>query len=53
MPYQLSRIVAGPFRYTIWRPRVIGAENIPATSGAILPANHLSKPRNRQIPAIR
>jgi 1-acyl-sn-glycerol-3-phosphate acyltransferase len=40
--YQLSRIVAGPFLHTIWRPRVTGAENIPATGGAILAANHLS-----------
>jgi 1-acyl-sn-glycerol-3-phosphate acyltransferase len=40
--YQLSRIVAGPFLHTIWRPRVTGAENIPASGGAILAANHLS-----------
>jgi 1-acyl-sn-glycerol-3-phosphate acyltransferase len=40
--YQLSRIVAGPFLHTIWRPRVAGAENIPASGGAILAANHLS-----------
>ena len=42
MQYQLSRIVAGPFLHTIWRPRVTGAENIPASGGAILAANHLS-----------
>jgi len=40
--YQLSRIVAGPFLHTIWRPTVTGAENIPASGGAILAANHLS-----------
>jgi 1-acyl-sn-glycerol-3-phosphate acyltransferase len=40
--YQLSRIVAGPFLHTIWRPKVTGAENIPASGGAILAANHLS-----------
>jgi 1-acyl-sn-glycerol-3-phosphate acyltransferase len=40
--YQLSRIVAGPFLHTIWRPRVSGAENIPASGGAILAANHVS-----------
>jgi 1-acyl-sn-glycerol-3-phosphate acyltransferase len=40
--YQLSRIVAGPFLHTIWRPAVTGAENIPASGGAILAANHLS-----------
>jgi 1-acyl-sn-glycerol-3-phosphate acyltransferase len=40
--YQLSRIVAGPVLHTIWRPKVTGAENIPASGGAILAANHLS-----------
>jgi 1-acyl-sn-glycerol-3-phosphate acyltransferase len=40
--YALSRIVAGPFLHTIWRPKVIGAKNIPASGGAILAANHVS-----------
>jgi 1-acyl-sn-glycerol-3-phosphate acyltransferase len=40
--YQLSRIVAGPFLHAIWRPTVTGAENIPASGGAILAANHQS-----------
>jgi 1-acyl-sn-glycerol-3-phosphate acyltransferase len=40
--YQLSRIVAGPFLHTIWRPKVAGAEHVPASGGAILAANHLS-----------
>ena len=42
MQYQLSRMVAGPFLHTIWRPKVTGAENIPASGGAILAANHQS-----------
>ena len=42
MQYQLSRIVAGPFLHTIWRPKVAGAEHIPPSGGAILAANHLS-----------
>ena len=42
MQYQLSRMVAGPFLHTIWRPTMTGAENIPASGGAILAANHLS-----------
>jgi len=40
--YQLSRLIAGPFLRGLWRPQVIGAENIPATGGAILASNHLS-----------
>ena len=42
MQYQLSRIVAGPFLHTIWRPKVTGAEHIPASGGAIIAANHQS-----------
>ena len=42
MQYQLSRIVAGPFLHTIWRPKLTGAEHVPASGGAILAANHLS-----------
>jgi 1-acyl-sn-glycerol-3-phosphate acyltransferase len=40
--YQLSRLVAGPFLHTIWRPKVTGAEHVPVSGGAILAANHLS-----------
>ena len=42
MQYQLSRIVAGPFLHTIWRPKVTGAEHVPASGGAVLAANHQS-----------
>ena len=40
--YQVSRIVAGPFLRALGRPRIIGAENIPPSGGAIIAANHLS-----------
>jgi 1-acyl-sn-glycerol-3-phosphate acyltransferase len=40
--YQVSRIVAGPFLRVLGRPRIIGAENIPPSGGAIIAANHLS-----------
>src|SRR5712691_4421129 len=38
----MSRILAGPFLHTIWRPKVTGAEHVPVSGGAILAANHLS-----------
>src|SRR4029077_4715083 len=38
----MSRIVAGPFLHTIWRPKVTGAGHVPASGGAILAANHNS-----------
>ena len=42
MQYQLSRVIAGPFLHTIWRPKLTGAQHVPASGGAILAANHLS-----------
>ena len=38
----MSRILAGPFLHTIWRPKVTGAGHVPASGGAILAANHQS-----------
>jgi 1-acyl-sn-glycerol-3-phosphate acyltransferase len=40
--YRMSRLMAGPFLYTLWRPKMTGEENIPVTGGAILASNHLS-----------
>jgi len=40
--YRTSRLVAGPVLHTLARPRIIGAENIPATGPAIVASNHLS-----------
>ena len=42
MQYQLSRVIAGPFLRALGRPKVTGAEHVPASGGAILAANHLS-----------
>ncbi len=42
MQYQVSRVLAGPFLRTLWRPVVIGAEHVPAAGGAIIASNHLS-----------
>ncbi|HWA66325.1 MAG TPA: lysophospholipid acyltransferase family protein [Mycobacteriales bacterium] len=38
----LKHIVLGPILKTLFRPWVEGAENIPASGGAILASNHLS-----------
>jgi 1-acyl-sn-glycerol-3-phosphate acyltransferase len=40
--YRISRVLAGPFLYTLWRPEITGSEHIPASGGAILASNHLS-----------
>ena len=38
----LKRVVLGPVLRLIFRPYVIGAENVPAEGGAIFASNHLS-----------
>jgi 1-acyl-sn-glycerol-3-phosphate acyltransferase len=38
----MSRVLAGPFLYGLWRPEITGGEHIPPTGGAILASNHLS-----------
>lgn len=38
----MKHIVAGPLMKGLFRPWVVGAENIPRTGGAILASNHLS-----------
>jgi 1-acyl-sn-glycerol-3-phosphate acyltransferase len=40
--YRFSRALAGPILHMLWRPLIVGAENIPAHGGAILASNHLS-----------
>jgi len=40
--YRISRVLAGPFLHTLWRPEIVGSEHIPASGGAILASNHLS-----------
>ena len=42
MQYRISRVLAGPFLHTLWRPEIVGSEHIPASGGAILASNHLS-----------
>jgi 1-acyl-sn-glycerol-3-phosphate acyltransferase len=40
--YTIGMYTAGPVIRLAWRPTVEGLENIPATGGAVLAANHLS-----------
>lgn len=42
MQYRVTRALAGPVLHLLWRPTVVGAENVPALGGAILASNHLS-----------
>ena len=42
MQYRTSRLVAGPALRMLARPKITGAEHIPATGPAIVASNHLS-----------
>ena len=42
MQYQLSRVVMGPVLHALGRPKVVGAENVPASGPALIASNHLS-----------
>lgn len=42
MKYQLSRFIIGPCLHLLARTEIVGADNVPATGGAILASNHVS-----------
>ncbi len=42
MLYELLHPVATPLARAIWRPEVVGTDNVPSTGGVILASNHLS-----------
>jgi 1-acyl-sn-glycerol-3-phosphate acyltransferase len=50
--YQAAKIIVEPLVKFVYRPRVEGLENIPATGGAILAANHLSFSDSFFIPIV-
>jgi 1-acyl-sn-glycerol-3-phosphate acyltransferase len=50
--YEVSHTVLPPILKVIWRPRVLGIQNIPAEGGVILASNHLSFVDSVAIPAV-
>jgi 1-acyl-sn-glycerol-3-phosphate acyltransferase len=40
--YGLLRFIVGPFARVIWRPEIVGLENVPDGGPAIIASNHLS-----------
>jgi 1-acyl-sn-glycerol-3-phosphate acyltransferase len=42
VPYYVTKAVAGPVLHLLWRPKVTGEENVPASGGAIIASNHVS-----------
>ncbi len=52
MFYTLSRSVLVPVAHAVYRPRIEGRENVPATGGVILASNHLSFIDSIAIPLV-
>ncbi|MBW8806632.1 MAG: 1-acyl-sn-glycerol-3-phosphate acyltransferase [Catenulisporales bacterium] len=50
--YQAAKLIVEPLVKLLYRPRVEGLENIPATGAAILAANHLSFSDSFFIPIV-
>jgi 1-acyl-sn-glycerol-3-phosphate acyltransferase len=52
MMYRLVNAVVSPLARAVWRPRVEGVENVPATGGVLLASNHLSFADSVVIPVV-
>ena len=51
-PYEISKLIGGPFMRLLWQPTVTGIENVPASGGAIIASNHLSIVDSLFLPLI-
>ena len=52
MLYEVMHHVVPPLMRAVWRPTVIGLDNVPDTGGVILASNHLSFVDSVAIPAV-
>ena len=50
--YSVVHTVVAPVAKAVWRPTVLGLENVPATGPVILASNHLSFADSLVIPII-
>jgi 1-acyl-sn-glycerol-3-phosphate acyltransferase len=50
--YSVGKLTVSPTLRLLWRPKVTGQDNVPATGGAILAANHLSFADQLFVPSV-
>lgn len=50
--YQTANLVIPPVLKAVWRPHVVGLENVPSAGGVIIASNHLSFADSVVIPAV-
>lgn len=50
--YRVLHAVVPPLLRAVWRPTVLGAENVPRTGGVLLASNHLSFADSIVIPSV-
>lgn len=50
--YRVLHAVVPPLLRAVWRPTVMGAENVPRTGGVLLASNHLSFADSIVIPSV-
>ncbi len=48
--YRFGRMVINPLARGLWRPTIVGRENIPASGGVLIASNHLSFADSLAIP---
>ena len=50
--YQVVHLIVQPIVKAVWRPKVVGLDNVPPTGGVILASNHLSFVDSVVIPIV-
>ena len=50
--YDRAKVIVAPLMRAVWRPRVVGMENVPRSGGFIVASNHLANVDSFLIPIV-